>query len=137
MRENQEKQHNVKFTANDEEYRKLSALASVRHMTVPQFCKLTALGVRSTPAKQVIIEQKIMFEENKVESETKEELPAQIEQVEVMVKQLSEEDLLFVKELKGRIKVDSNFFDYRGGFLKKLNEFATRMEALGENGSVE
>lgn len=122
MSENQEKQHNVKFTANEEEYKKLVALASIRHMTVPQFCKLTSLGVRSTPAKQVVIQQAI--------AEEKEEPP--VEKIE-----LSEEDLKVIAEFKGRYNVNNNYIKVHTDFNKRLYDFIVRMEKYGNNGGDE
>lgn len=124
MSEKQEKviQHNVKFTANDEEYGKLSALASIRHMTVPQFCKLTSLGVRSTPAKQVIIQQAI--------AEEKEEAP--VEKIE-----LSEEELKVIAEFKDRFNVNNGFIKFQTDFNKRLYDLVMRVERIGGNDGTE
>lgn len=130
MRENQEKQHNVKFTANDEEYRKLSALASVRHMTVPQFCKLTSLGVRSTPAKQVIIQSAIPEEEKMVESEPKEQPP--VEKIN-----LSEDDLKVIAEFKDRFTEKNGFITVQPAFNRRLYNFVMRIAEIGNNGGAE
>lgn len=58
----------IKFTVNEKQKQRLDILAEQREVSVPQFCKLTALGVRMTPAPIIQIsgsdtEEKQLLEE--------------------------------------------------------------------------
>lgn len=53
----------VKFTVDEKQNERLEALAGQRDLSIPQFAKLTALGVRMTPAP--VVEVKKEFEEEK------------------------------------------------------------------------
>ncbi len=58
-----DKEIQIKFTVNEEQKRRLDAFAKQRELSVPQFAKLTALGVRMTPAPVVFSEEKELLEE--------------------------------------------------------------------------
>lgn len=56
----------VKFTANEEQYKKLEILAKMRELSVPQFCKLTSLQVKVQPAKVIVVDEEYSVPEPEV-----------------------------------------------------------------------
>lgn len=68
MSKGKDKDVQIKFTVNEKQKQRLDVLAKQREISVPQFAKLTALGVRMTPAPVVGIsegssEEKELLEE--------------------------------------------------------------------------
>lgn len=52
-----ESNYQLKITVSGDEKRRIEQLAKLRFLTVPQYIKLTALGVRVQQIKEVYIEQ--------------------------------------------------------------------------------
>jgi hypothetical protein len=63
---NKEKTIQVKFTVDEEQYKKLEILAKARELSVPQFCKLTALQVKIQPAKTIVVDSQYVMPEPEV-----------------------------------------------------------------------
>lgn len=63
---NKEKMIQVKFTVDEEQYKKLEILAKQRELSVPQFCKLTSLQVKMQPAKTIIVNNEYVVPEPEV-----------------------------------------------------------------------
>lgn len=61
-----EKMIQVKFTVDEEQYKKLEILAKQRELSVPQFCKLTSLQVKMQPAKTIIVNNEYVVPEPEV-----------------------------------------------------------------------
>lgn len=57
----------IKFTVNEKQKQRLDILAEQREVSVPQFAKLTALGVRMTPAPIIQISRKYTEEKELLE----------------------------------------------------------------------
>ena len=57
MAKGKENEIQVKFTVDEEQKHRLDLLAKQREVSVPQFAKLTALGVRMTPAPVINISE--------------------------------------------------------------------------------
>lgn len=55
--------HQVKFYVSDEEKKRLEALANLRFMTIPNYVKVTALGVQIRQVQEIYVEQYAMPEE--------------------------------------------------------------------------
>ncbi len=58
-----EKKFQVKFEVNNEQRKRLEYLAKERDMTVNQFSKLSALGIKISPAPMVFGEEKELLKE--------------------------------------------------------------------------
>ena len=53
----------VKFYVDDDEKKRLEVLAKLRHVSVPTYVKLTALGVKVQQVKEVFVESENLFHE--------------------------------------------------------------------------
>ena len=58
-----EKTIQIKFTVNEEQYKKLEILAKMRELSVPQFCKLTSLQVKTQPARPIVVNDEYVMPE--------------------------------------------------------------------------
>lgn len=92
-----EKTIQVKFTVDEEQYKRLEILAKMRDMSIPQFCKLTSLGVKIKPAQPIIINGEYM---------------------------MPEEEILLLKEVTERYHKESQFFKYDKEFNERLYQYA-------------
>jgi len=87
----------VKFTVDNEQYSKLEKLSNDRYLSVPQFCKLTALQVRMSPARPIEIQG-----------------------------QMSNEDKAFLQEIISRYDTNRKYFQFDKGFNERLFQFAQK-----------
>ena len=53
--------HQLKITVSSDEKRRIEQLAKLRFLTVPQYIKLSALGVRVQQVKEVFVEREPLF----------------------------------------------------------------------------
>lgn len=99
--------HQVKFYVDDDEKRRLEVLAQLRHMSVPTYVKLTALGVKVQQVKEIFVESESLFhQEDKAIT-------------------LSEEDKAVLQEVLNRKK---GFLQFNNtGFNERLQKLAKRL----------
>ena len=76
------KQFRSEFTVNEEQYKKLEILAKMRELSVPQFCKLTSLQVKTQPARPIVVNDEYV---------------------------MPEPDVLLMKEVEERYNVENQF----------------------------
>ena len=111
----------VKFYVDDDEKRRLEVLASLRHMSVPTYVKLTALGVKVQQVKEIFIESENLF------------YPQQEEKLIMSDKAitLSEEDKAVLQEVLNRKK---GFLQFNNtGFNERLEKMARRLLEQGSH----
>ncbi|MCI0768558.1 hypothetical protein [Bacillus sp. TL12] len=101
-----EKTIQVKFTVNEEQYKKLEILAKVRELSVPQFCKLTSLQVKMQPARPIIVEGKYVMPESEV---------------------------LLLKEVEERYNDENQFLRIDKEFNERLYKYAVEKGVQNEN----
>ncbi|WP_255261497.1 hypothetical protein [Bacillus pseudomycoides] len=94
-----EKTIQVKFTVNEEQYKKLEILAKMRELSVPQFCKLTSLQVKMQPARPIIVEGKYV---------------------------MPEPEVLLMKEVEECYNAEKQFLKIDKGFNERLYEYAVK-----------
>lgn len=87
----------IKFTVDNNQYEKLEKLSNDRYLSVPQFCKLTALQVRVAPARPIEIKG-----------------------------QFSEDDKAFFQEIISRYEKSRQYFQFDKGFNERLFNFAQK-----------
>lgn len=87
----------IKFTVDNEQFQKLKDLSNDRYLSVPQFCKLTALQVRISPARSIEIKGAI-----------------------------GDEDQAFLEEITSRYDSNRKYFQFDKGFNERLFQFAQR-----------
>ena len=92
----------IKFTVDDNQYRKIEKLSNDRYLSVPQFCKLTALQVRVLPARPIEIKGKF-----------------------------SDAEKEFLREIVNRYDSNRHFFRFDKGFNERLFNFAQKYLAEG------
>lgn len=97
----QSKSTQIKFTVDEEQYSKLEKLSNDRYLSVPQFCKLTALQVRVAPARPIEIKG-----------------------------QLDDEDKVFLQEVIRRYDKNRQYFQFDKGFNERLFHFASKQLGL-------
>ena len=110
--------HQVKFYVDDDEKRRLEVLAQLRHMSVPTYVKLTALGVKVQQVKEVFIESENLFSKQEEKQMVSDEVIT-----------LSEEDKAVLEEILTRKK---GFLQFNNGFNERLEKMAKRL--LGGGG---
>lgn len=99
--------HQVKFYVDYDEKRRLEVLAQLRHMSVPTYVKLTALGVKVQQVKEVFIESESLFQQ------------------EDKAITLSAEDKAILEEVLSRKK---GFLQFNNnGFNERLQKLAKRL----------
>lgn len=95
----------VKFYVDDDEKRRLEVLAKLRHMSVPTYVKLTALGVKIQQVKEVFVEsEKLFHPENK----------------------LSDKDKAVLQEVL-ELSVNEGYIKFNAEFNKRLQDMAKRL----------
>jgi len=94
-----EKTIQIKFTVNEEQYKKLEILAKMRELSVPQFCKLTSLQVKMQPARPIVVNDEYV---------------------------MSEPDVLLMKEVEERYNVENQFLKIDKEFNERLYEYAVK-----------
>ena len=88
----------MKFYVDDDEKKRLEVLA-LRHMSVPTYVKLTALGVKIQQVKEVFVEsEKLFHPENKLSDKDKAVLE------EVLELSVNEGDIKFNAEFNKRLQ---------------------------------
>ena len=110
--------HQVKFYVTDDEKKRLETLAKLRFMTIPNYAKMTALGVQIRQVKEVYIE-----------SDSKTVVYPQGEEGICMfdeILSLSEEDKSLLEELLQR-STGKGFIKYDTDFNERLQEMAKRL----------
>ncbi|MBU4643202.1 hypothetical protein [Bacillus toyonensis] len=101
-----EKTIQVKFTVNEEQYKKLEILAKMRELSVPQFCKLTSLQVKMQPAKVIMIDGEYV---------------------------VPEEEILLLKEVEERYNVENQFLKIDKEFNERLYEYAVKKQGQSKD----
>lgn len=101
-----EKTIQVKFTVNEEQYKKLEILAKMREISVPQFCKLTSLQVKMQPARPIVIEGQYV---------------------------MPEPEVLFLKEVEERYNAEKQFLKIDKEFNERLYEYAVKKREQSES----
>lgn len=107
--------HQVKFYVNDDEKKRLETLANLRFMTVPNYAKMTALGVQIRQVKEVYVDYNAMQYPQRKEKILLED--------EIGLTQTDKsllEELLERSSSKGVIQYDSDFNE-------RLQEMAKRL----------
>ncbi|WP_242230225.1 hypothetical protein [Bacillus cereus group sp. BfR-BA-01329] len=94
-----EKMIQVKFTVNEEQYKKLEILAKMRELSVPQFCKLTSLQVKTQPAKVIMVDGEYV---------------------------VPEPEVLLLKEVGQRYNSDNQFLQIDKDFNERLYQYAVK-----------
>ncbi|CEV85245.1 Uncharacterised protein [Streptococcus pneumoniae] len=94
-----EKTIQIKFTVNEEQYKKLEILAKMRELSVPQFCKLTSLQVKMQSARPIVVNDEYV---------------------------MSEPDVLLMKEVEERYNVENQFLKIDKEFNERLYEYAVK-----------
>lgn len=101
----------IKFYVTENEKKRLEVLAKLRFMTVPNYVKVTALGVQIRQVQEVYVEQYAIPEERiYVENE-----PA-----------LKQEDKALLQELLQR-STKKGYIQYDADFNERLQELAKRL----------
>ncbi|EJT8829470.1 MULTISPECIES: hypothetical protein [Bacillota] len=101
-----EKTIQIKFTVNEEQYKKLEILAKMRELSVPQFCKLTSLQVKTQPARPIVVNDEYV---------------------------MPEPDVLLMKEVEERYNVENQFLKIDKEFNERLYEYAVKQQERSEN----
>ena len=106
----------VKFYVDDDEKRRLEVLAKLRHLSVPTYVKLTALGVKVQQVKEVFIESEKLF------------YPQQEEKLIMRdnVITLSDDDKTLLEDILERSNREG-YIRYDVEFNKQLQDMAKRL----------
>lgn len=107
--------HQVKFYVDDNEKRRLEELAKLRFMTVPNYAKVTALGVQIRQVKEVFVEK-----ENFEYQETEEKILTGDEII------LKAEDKAFLEEITKRYDKKRQSLQCDSDFNERLFQFAQK-----------